>query len=64
MADELPADSSHTAAAAAETDLPETTLEQGQDDAIEADETDSAIGDLSDRGSVTTSLASSIYNYT
>jgi hypothetical protein len=39
-------------------------LEQGQNDAIEADETDSAIGDVSDRGSVTTSLASSIYDYT
>jgi hypothetical protein len=41
-----------------------TVLEQGQHDAIEAEETDSAIGDVSDRGSVTTSLASSIYDYT
>ena len=41
-----------------------TVPEQGQHDAIEAEETDSAIGDVSDRGSVTTSLASSIYDYT
>jgi hypothetical protein len=41
-----------------------TVLEQGGNDAIEADEIDSAIGDVSDRGSVTTSLASSIYDYT
>ncbi len=42
----------------------QTILEQGQNDAIEADEIDSAIGDVSDRGSVTTSLASSIYDHT
>ena len=41
MADEVaandPSVGSHAAATAAQTNLPETTLEPGQDDAIEAD---------------------------
>lgn len=48
-----------------EPSTPETTLEQGQENTIEADtsnDADSALG--SDMSSLNASLASSIYNYT